>query len=182
VILNQFWLENQDAFEAIATILSTEGPGSSVYERADGFFVFEDNQYRLTAPRCIGSQFTFSALDYILPDGYSYDAGMRDIINATEVSVTTRSTKEESVVWQYGKTLVINPSETVRITAQANDPFKDAVTPSPSSGINAIQRLTILGTAPQIRLSFRDEQTVDIGSTSGGPTAGRSQQVLEQRS
>lgn len=167
--LDWFWADNEDAFDVIATLLLTEGPGASVYENAVGYFIFENRHSRLTQVASTTSQFTFTDQDYIIHS--QYDSGIQDIINQVEVGVTTRTEKDESVVWQYGKPLILGPSETRVVRAVASDPFKSAQVPDPDAGINAVQRLSIIGTSPQIRLSFRDEQTGDIGPASITPTA-----------
>lgn len=161
-ILKWFWLENEDAFDAIVTILTTEGPGAAVYENAAGWFIFEDRHYRLTAVRSTSSQFTFTGYDYISRDNYTYESGVRDIINACEVQVVTRSAKAQSVLWRYGQPLIIGNNETRTVIAQFSDPIKDAETPDPDAGTNAVQLIEVLGTAPRLRLSFRGQQTGDI--------------------
>lgn len=175
--LDFYWTDNEDAFDAIATLLLTEGPGASVYENPNGYFIFENRHSRITQVRSTTSQFTFTDQDYILHS--VYDSGIKDVINQVEVGVTVRTVKEESVIWYYGKPLILGPNETRVVRAVASDPFKDAQTPDPNSGVNAVQLISLLGTNPQIRLSFRDEQTVDIGSTSQVITPALVQAALE---
>jgi len=131
--LDWWWLDEQDAFEALMELLATEGPGASAIERGDGYFVFHDRHHILTDTRSIAEQATFRGLGaspvYSLPWGY--DDGQRDVINTATMLVRTRAASGSAVVWTLGETLTLGADEVRKFQCRHvdGDPFNTALTP-----------------------------------------------------
>jgi hypothetical protein len=56
-----WWLEETDAFQAVADLIASEGPPSIAYAAPDGTFIFRDRHHRLLRPASLTPQATFSA-------------------------------------------------------------------------------------------------------------------------
>jgi hypothetical protein len=154
--LHYWWLDDEDAFNALLTLLATEGPGAAIYEDGRGRIVFEDRNYRLRETRSNTSQFTFTAGEHIR--AFDYDRGIKDVINKCSLEVVTREIQDSSVVWEYGSRLTLAPNETKVIQARASsgNPFTNAQVPSPSSGVNEVQTFFTAGspTGGTVGVSF----------------------------
>ena len=131
-----WWLEQEDAFAAIVRLLNTEGPGASIYERGDGYFVFENRHYRLTTSRSTTSQATFrdvdNGSDLYHNRPFLLDAHLKDVINTVQIPVNLRTVASLADVWSLGGTLVLPPYASTQIVAvsASGEPFVSAVTPA----------------------------------------------------
>lgn len=56
-----WWLEETDAFTAVADLLASEGAPSIAYVAPDGTFVFRDRHHRLLRTQSVNSQATFAS-------------------------------------------------------------------------------------------------------------------------
>jgi hypothetical protein len=164
-----WWLDNQDAFEALMELLATEGPGAAIYEDVLGRIVFENRHARFTQARSTVSQFTFRDDDYLFD--FQPDPKLKDVINTCSLTVKERAIQDEATVWQMTDPLVLAPGETRKIQARASsgDPFQNAQVPSPTSGVNAVQTITVSGSpsAGSISVGFQGAK-IPTQSKSGG--------------
>lgn len=175
VNLIRWWVADEDAFSAMMDLLNTEGPGAAIYERADGYFVFEDRHYRETETRSLVSNFTFDG-----PLTLDYNPAFKDVVNECIVEVTEREVGEEEIVWELGQSFTLSANESRSFIASGGgDPFVDAVVPT-TSGINAVQSLLITSDIGDytddggILFTFREQAT---GLTP--PDSGQIQIALE---
>lgn len=161
--LAYWWLEDEDAFDAIATLLTTEGPGAAVTEDEQGRFVFEGRHYRIETSRCTTSQATFSdtATEPCF-SGFRYDPGMKDVINICRTEVKVRSLGSLAKVWELGETLTLGGNETRKIKATSSDPFKDAATPVVSTDYTVSA-----GSVSTVALDRTSGQSCTISITAG---------------
>jgi hypothetical protein len=132
-ILQWWWLEEVDAFEALRTLLNTEGPGAAIYERGDGYLVFENRHYRALTTRSTTSQGTFrdSGAGPWHREPFSLNPNLKGVINRAEIAVNVRAPQPLDVIWELGSTLVLAASATIKlaIKAASDDPFRNAVAP-----------------------------------------------------
>jgi hypothetical protein len=131
--LEWWWLDDQDAWNALQALVNSEGPGAVLYEDGEGRLVFEDRTYRLLETRCTESQLTLAATDTIPPiSTMVYQAGIKDIVNVCSVYYTTRSAASLAAVWTLGSTLTLAADESRSFVARSatGDPFTAAVAPA----------------------------------------------------
>lgn len=131
-----WWLDDEDAFQALVTLLNSEGPGATGYEDTLSRFVFEDRHYRLTTARCTTSQATFrtTGTEPTAQKPISYNAGLQNVVNIATVTQKERSAKTAAAVWSATQTIVMAPGETRTIVARGSDIFTAARTPTVANG------------------------------------------------
>lgn len=130
--LEWWWLDDADGWDAIQALSFSEGPGAALYEGSDGYFVFEDRTYRITANRCTTSQLTLAATDTTPPiSGMVYQSGIKDIINVCSINYAKRAAGSLAAVWTLGSTLTLAAGESRSFVARSEtgDPFTAAVAP-----------------------------------------------------
>jgi hypothetical protein len=162
--LQWWWLEDEDAFDAIARLVTTEGPGAAAYERGDGHFVFENRHHRLLTARATTAQATFrdsgAAPHHTTP--FAFGAQLKDVINTVSIPVYTRTVLPPAVVWHYDQPFNLPPATTVRIHAQASEPFFFATTPEAG-----VDYTVLVGSIASITLQTTSGQSVGIFLTAG---------------
>jgi hypothetical protein len=132
-----WWLEETDAFTAVADLLASEGPPSIAYVGPDGTFIFRDRHHRLLRDASLTSQATFASrlVDCETPavtgfsfiEPFEYSHGWRDIINQAAFDVDERRPASTfSVVWESDDTISLSLGQSVTVEARASDPFRDA--------------------------------------------------------
>jgi hypothetical protein len=149
--LDLWWMDAADPFSAALEILASEGAPSHIGESPAGFFVFENRNYRTTAPRSTTSRRTFSdrqttRVGYDDPIDYdarvAYDAGselkhgtlsyapsFRDVRNQATYDIVRRVQQSLQKVWEYGTSLILGASESKLITITLSDPCTGALAP-----------------------------------------------------
>ena len=132
-ILNWWWLDKVDAFQALATLLYTEGPGAALYERGDGFLVFENRHYRILQTRCNTVQATFrdSGAGPWHGDPFGLAPNLKHVVNRAELAIKLRQARPLAPVWTLGANLILAPNTTTRLIVRATsgDPFVGAIVP-----------------------------------------------------
>jgi hypothetical protein len=126
-----WWLDDADAFDAVAQLVATEGPGATVYEDGAGNFIFENRHNRLLTTRSTTSQATFrdsgTAPWHTRP--FTFSARLKEIVNTVVLPVNVRTEQALGPVWTLNGTLNIPALATVNIVAKAQEPFSGAYTP-----------------------------------------------------
>lgn len=166
--LDWWWLQDEDAFDAAKALLNTEGPGSTLYEDGSGNIVFESRHYRLITTRSTTSQATLSDVgsEPLFAAPFSYNPGLKDIINIAEVTTKTRAAQSASVVWSLGQTITLVANETRKYVATNTDPFTGAITPI----ANTDYTVTV-GDLSSITLDRTSGQSCTITLTAGASGA-----------
>lgn len=143
-----WWLDNEDAFTALVTLLNSEGPGASIYEDTLSRIVFEDRHYRLTTARCTTSQATFrtTGTEPTVQKPISYNPGLQNIVNVVTVTQKERSDKGTSIVWSATQTITMAPGEVRTIIARGTDIFTAARTPTIANGDLIVSSGTVTST------------------------------------
>lgn len=163
--LDWWWLQDEDAFSAARTLLNSEGPGASLYEDGQGRIVFESRHYRMTTTRSTTSQATLSdtGTEPLFSAPFSYNPGLKDIINAAEITTKVRTAAGSySAVWSLGQTVTLAANEARQYVASASDPFTDAQTP-----VNAVDYTATAGSLSSVTLSRTSGQSCTVTLTAG---------------
>lgn len=135
-----WWLDNEDAFTALDTLKNTEGPGAALYEDGTGAIVFKNRHARATESRSTVVQTTFDsgvgATEPALGMPFSYDPGIKDVVNSCQVEVKRREAQTLAVVWTLGEDITLGANETRQYIARqsSGDPFTAAVAPNAGAG------------------------------------------------
>lgn len=163
ITLAYYWAAEVDAFTAIQEIVNTEGAAARWGVDGSGNLVFEDRRYRLTQSRSTKSQGAFRTETGIATNvsEFKYHKLFKDIINKCVFTTKTRTVQAESIIWSIEGPITFAANETRVFRVTASDPFKDAVTPSPTAGVNEVQTISVTGspTGGGINLSFEGETT-----------------------
>ncbi len=171
--LSWWWLDAEDALTALETLKNSEGPGAALYEDATGALVFKNRHARATEARSTSAQTTFDSVndtEPVLAHPFSFDRGLKDVVNICEVETVRREEGSLVEVWSLGENLTLAPGEIKRITGRSSDPFMDAAIPSVVGG----DYTAVSGTIDQIWLA-RDSGTqvkINLTSTDGATISG----------
>jgi len=131
--LDWWWLDDEDAFEALRKLTVSEGPGAHIRDNADGQFIFDNRHKLLTATTSNAVQETFQQLTspfYAAPEGLLTDS-QREVFNECVITVRRRSAKSSSTIWTLGETVVLSANEAISFVARDADgnPFQTAIAP-----------------------------------------------------
>lgn len=163
-----WWLDNEDPFGALRSLLASEGPGSALYEDGQGRPVFESRHYRLLTARSATSQATFADTGtepYRLAT-LNHNPGQKDVANSIALTYRARAAQALAVVWSLGSTLSLAPNEARSVTVTSTDPFTAAVTP-----VNATDYTVSAGSLSSVSLDRTSGARVTITLTAGASGA-----------
>lgn len=131
--LDWWWLDDEDAFDAVVALVNTEGPGAALYEDGRGRVNFESRHYRLLTTRSLSSQATISdtGSEPLHSRPLRYDPGDKSIINICTVTTKTRTAKTSAAIWSLGSSFSLGPNEVRKYIARQSDdtPFTTAIAP-----------------------------------------------------
>lgn len=177
-ILLYWWLDEEEPYQAALDLLAVEGPQAALWEDGSGVLHFEGRNYRGVADRSLTSQAQFFdssdganltyeadvAYDSEFPyngtsgifhvEPFGYDQGFKNVINACTFETVQRALGALAVVWTYGTTLTLGPSETRTVKAKPSDPFTGALC---TNGVDVTVSAGSIG-------------SVSLSRTSGGNT------------
>lgn len=130
-----WWEEGADAFSALERIVNSEGPGALITIGTEGELIFRDRHHRLirTASTTVQATFSDSGTEPLFSKPFGYDAGFREVVNSCSFTVTERGIGGFQVVWESEDFITVAAGVPLVITAVADDPFIDAVSPSATS-------------------------------------------------
>lgn len=133
-----WWVDDDDAFQAMLELLHSEGPGATIYESGDGKIVFKNRHAMITEARSTAIQTTFrsaaGATEPLISSRFAYDPGLKDVINVCTVTVVRRVAQALAEVWALGVTVSLAPNETRTFQILTSDPFTAAVPPTAGGG------------------------------------------------
>jgi hypothetical protein len=134
-VLNFWWLDHDDAWDALMELLETEGAGASVYEDGSGGLHFENRNYRDMVRRSTIEQAWFyeklagHESDFHIPyapnlsyQRFSYTSHIREIFNTARITTRRRELSTLGTAWT-DKPLVLGASESRPIVATSSDPW-----------------------------------------------------------
>lgn len=130
--LNYWWLDEEDAWRALVTLVNTEGPNATLYE-VGKVLTFENRNYRWETTRSNTSQATFrgTGTEPLHSAPFIYDDGLRNVVNVCKVEIVTRTIAAVAVIWSFAPALSLAASEvkTFIVRTSNADPFKGALDP-----------------------------------------------------
>lgn len=137
-VMPWWWEEGADAATAIARLVAAEGPPAIAYVEG-GRFIFRGRNHRLTRSASQTSQALFTHIEpegsgpggdfKILKDSFTYNHGLKQIVNAVAVEIPERAPAPITAIWSTDSPISLAFGETVRIDIQAGEPFIQAVAP-----------------------------------------------------
>ena len=169
----QWWaLDEEDAFQAAAKLLNSEGPGATIYESGDGRIVFEGRNYRIVASRGITPTRTYRSqgAEPLLSPPFAYIPKIADIVNIATAQQFTRTLAGSlTAVWTLGATLTLGANETRTFLARSTtgDPFSEAVAPVLTTDY-AVSAGSVASTALNRTSGYN--VTISIAAGAGGAT------------
>lgn len=141
-----WWLDGVDAATAVNDLVHSEGPPAIAYVQA-GVFYFRDRLHRLTSPKSVSTQATFTHIqpagsgpggDFkILKGSFNYNHGLNRIVNSAEIDVVQRLPRDRQVVWSADDPITLNANEVQTFTVSSGDPFIDLQAPDPNATVNS---------------------------------------------
>lgn len=153
-----WWMNNDDAWDMLTKLVSSEGPGAIIHAGPDGEIVFRDRHHRLleSASTTVQANLTDGA------DGHepafsqiSYDHGWADIVNQVSFTVDELNPGPDvEEVWSSQDVYQIDPNQTLTIVAQTNDPIVlFSVSPS-YTAVGTVTASWTLTNAQMVTLTF----------------------------
>jgi hypothetical protein len=147
--LSWWWLDEADAFSAIAQLVAAEGPGACAFEAANGDFVFHNRHHRRVAARSTTAQATITdgagggPLYHTSP--FAYSSRLKEVVNTVSIPVNVRAFGATEEVWALDAPLELGGSQTVVLTAKTSEPFRIPATVT--YGVTAGSATVTLGVA-----------------------------------
>lgn len=163
--LPYWWLDGEDAFDALMALADSEGPAALVSVDEAGRIIFRDRHHRLTRAASLTAQATWrsSAVEPVISSPVTYNHGWKEIVNSVSVQVPVRSPDPApTVVWSSPGQLSITAGTTLNITAHCSNPFFAATVPAQDVDY------TLISGSVTPALSATSGQSVTISLTSAG--------------
>lgn len=128
--LTWWWLDEEDAFDALLALVNTEGPTAYVFEQGDGTISFRE-RYSLredAASRTVQTTFRPSGTEPLHSEPFKYDDSSREVIDFARIAQRTRSAKASATVWSLQESVTLGPNETRTFVARESggEPFTGA--------------------------------------------------------
>jgi hypothetical protein len=136
--LTAWWCAGDDAFAMALRILAAEGPGSAIYEQADGRIAFHSRHYRLLTARANTSQVTFgnAATEPKHSPPFTYQPNLKDVVNSASIDAATLSFATSLsllATWTFDSPPIFAPGESrdyvFALDAPATDFDADLIVP-----------------------------------------------------
>lgn len=137
-LISYWWEEATDAATAVQRLVDSEGPPAIAYVEG-GTFVFRGRHHRLTRPASQTSQGTFTHIhpegsgppgDFkILKGTFTYNHGLRHIVNAVTFEVSQRVPGPLTQVWSTDTPITLAAGQTLPIEVRGENPFIGALVP-----------------------------------------------------
>lgn len=128
-----WWLDEEDAYEALQTLVNTEGPIAALFEGEDGKIIFQSRHHRQLTTASNTPQVTVKSLGQSpnIGGGFVYNDGESEVINEATLVARRRTADATAEVWALGETLVMFADDVVNYSVRDKDrdPFQAAVVP-----------------------------------------------------
>lgn len=133
-VISHFWVEGQDASDAITDLVASEGPPAYATVSDAGYFIFRDRHHRILRTESTEVQATFSPTEVepCFSPPAEINIGWKDIINSVTFAVNERSTivtdneegsmGEAPSVWKYEGTFSVPAGESRVFHVTADSP------------------------------------------------------------
>lgn len=140
--IRYWWEEGTDPASAVDKLVNSEGPPAIAYVHG-GIFHFRDRHHRIRSTRSNTSQGLIThampagpqGADYkVKGDSFTYNHGVKDIVNNVSFAVDIRNPGPYQEVWTMEDPILMGAGETRVFTAQPSDPVIQAVAPNTDDG------------------------------------------------
>jgi len=132
-VMPYWWLDGDDAFDALMDLVYSEGPPALVSCDGQGRIVFRGRHHRLLNTVSTTVQSTWrsgGSLEPLFSAPTDYNHGWKEIVNSISFQVPIRQVDASpSTVWSSSGQLGIASGDTLAITAQGTEPFLNAQIP-----------------------------------------------------
>lgn len=158
-IFPYWWLDGDDAFEALLDVVNSEGPPALLTVDSSRRIVFRDRHHRVQRSASVTAQSTWraSGVEPCFSAPAEYNNGYKEIINQVKFTVTPRRmTGLLETVWTSSGSVSVAPGDTISIEARGSEPFRDAQVPEQDKDY------TLLSGTPDISLSRTSGATTKI--------------------
>jgi hypothetical protein len=165
-VMPYWWLDNEDAFDALLDLVYSEGPPALVTVDTQGRIVFRSRHHRLqsAASTTVQSTWRSSGIEPMVSAPASYNDGWKEIVNTVNFSVPQRVLSGDvTAVWSSQGQLGIASGETISVIAQGNNPFMNAVVPVAGTDFTLVSGTVIVTISKTSGLST----TIGIQAISG---------------
>lgn len=142
-VISWWWEEGTDPADAITKLVESEGPPAVAYVKG-GIFYFRDRHYRI---RNATSQTSRGIVSHIVPAGsgpgvdykiekgsFTYDHGLKTIVNTVNFSVDLRRPAIAQEVWSQTDPMAMSAGDVQVIFAEPSDPVINAIAPNTNDG------------------------------------------------
>ena len=128
-----WWLNDEDAFAALTTLLNTEGPGARLHEDAIAQIVFKDRHatHLDTVSDTIQTTYRGTGTEPLHSVPFAYDRGLQNVVNECVIEQKIRAASAQSAFWSLGETVNLGGSESREfiVRGSGGNPFTAAVSP-----------------------------------------------------
>lgn len=167
-VMPYWWLDREDAFEALMDLVYSEGPPALVTVDSSGRIVFRSRHHRLQRAASTTAQSTWRASGARphISSPATYNHGFKEIINSVTFEMPMRQVAGViSDVWTSQGLISVAAGETLAIIAQASDPFVGALVPEVGTDFTLMSGSVTVTLARTSGLST----TIFVQASSGGP-------------
>jgi hypothetical protein len=130
-----WWAEGDDAASAVNKLVDAEGLPAIAYVQGNTFY-FRDRHHRILNARSVASQALVTQIYpqntgpgsdlKIKTNSFSYDDGLKSIINSVSFAVDLRAPTNPMTVWSTDSPISLATGEVQVVFAAASDPFFNA--------------------------------------------------------
>jgi hypothetical protein len=128
-----WWLDGDDAFDALLDLVDSEGPPALVSIDEAGRIVFRDRHHRLLRAASTTVQSTWrssGSIEPLISAPAEYNHGWKEIVNTVTFEMPVRQLDSvRSPVWTSAGTISLAAGETQPITVRGSTPFAGAIVP-----------------------------------------------------
>lgn len=161
-----WWLDGDDAYDALLQLVDSEGPAALVTVDTTGRIVFRDRHHRLLRSASTTVQSTWRSggdIEPVVTAPADYNHGWKEIINSVSFDVPNRRLDATTAVWNQDDQISIADGDTAQITASGTSAFTAALVPVQDTDF------TVTGTVSVALSRTSGGSTTILITASGGP-------------
>lgn len=166
-VMPWWWLDGDDAFDAIMDLLASEGPPALVTCDTAGRIVFRGRHHRLqsSASTTVQSTWRSKNIEPMISSPAEYNDGWKEIVNSVTIQLPQRAPAGAvTQIWSSPGQIGIAAGQTVQIAAQASNPFFDAVVPVAGTDYTVTGTVTV-----SLSRTSGLSTTINLTASTGGP-------------
>jgi hypothetical protein len=165
-LLPYWWLDNEDAFDALLALVTSEGAPALVTVDTAGRIVFRSRHHRLlrTASTTVQSTWRSSGgTEPLISSPAAYNHGWKEIVNSVTFQMPMRQTSPPGVVWSTTGTISLTAGEARDLAVTGTSPFINAITPTDGNDFTTLSGLVTVTLSNTSGASITMRLTADPG-------------------